>query len=108
ARLIEVGSGYSTAVTLDTNELFLENSIHVTCIDPHPELLLSLLKPGDRERITVIGTKVQDVDAAMFDSLSAGDVLFLDSTHVSKVDSDVNFLLFDVLPRLKPGVWIHF
>ncbi len=34
-------------------------------------------------------------------------MLFIDSTHVSKVGSDVNFLFFEVLPRLRPGVHVH-
>jgi hypothetical protein len=34
-------------------------------------------------------------------------VLFIDSSHVSKTGSDVNFLYLEVLPRLAPGVWIH-
>ncbi len=43
----------------------------------------------------------------LFDVLEAGDILFIDSSHVSKVGSDVNLLFFDVLPRLRPGVWVH-
>ena len=31
-----------------------------------------------------------------------------DSTHVSKLDSDVNRLFFEILPRLNPGVFVHF
>jgi hypothetical protein len=42
-----------------------------------------------------------------FDQLSSNDVLFIDSSHVSKTGSDVNYLYFEVLPRLKKGVKIH-
>ena len=42
------------------------------------------------------------------EALEAGDFLFVDSSHVSKTGSDVNFIFFEVLPRLKPGVIIHF
>lgn len=107
-RIIEVGSGHSSCVTLDTNELFFENSIKCTFIEPYPKLLKSLLKPGDEDRINLIGTRVQDVDLAVFDALEANDILFIDSTHVSKTGSDVNYLFFEVLPRLNPGVHIHF
>lgn len=107
-RIIEVGSGHSSCVTLDTNELFFGNAIDCTFIEPFPKLLNSLLKPGDAERIKLIGTRVQDVDLAVFDSLEANDILFIDSTHVSKTGSDVNYLFFEVLPRVKPGVFIHF
>ena len=51
--------------------------------------------------------KVEDVDLAFFDHLEAGDILFIDSSHVSKVGSDVNFLFFEVIPRLKRGVMVH-
>lgn len=41
-KIIEVGSGYSSCVILDTNELFFNNAI--SCIDPYPELLYSLIQ----------------------------------------------------------------
>jgi len=44
----------------------------------------------------------------IFDALSSNDILFIDSTHVSKTGSDVNRILFDILPRLSRGVFIHF
>jgi predicted O-methyltransferase YrrM len=106
-RLVEVGCGYSSAVTLDTNDLFLGGRTALTFIEPHPELLRSLLRPGDADRITVLGRPVQEVPLAVFEPLGPGDVLFIDSTHVSKVGSDVNHLYHEVLPRLRPGVLVH-
>jgi hypothetical protein len=107
-RIIEVGSGFSSCVTLDTNELFFGGSIETTFIEPFPELLLSLLKKPDRQRMSIIPTRLQDVDLSVFDALQANDILFIDSTHVSKIDSDVNRIVFDILPGLAPGVHIHF
>ena len=43
----------------------------------------------------------------MFEKLEAGDVLFIDSSHVAKTGSDVNYLFFEVLPRLRRGVRVH-
>jgi hypothetical protein len=43
----------------------------------------------------------------MFEALEAGDILFIDSSHVSKLGSDVHYLMFEVLPALRPGVWVH-
>jgi hypothetical protein len=106
-RLIEVGSGYTSALTLDTNERFLHNQIECTFIEPYPELLLSLISEGDKARTRVIPTRLQDVPLALFDSLEAGDILFIDSTHVAKVNSDVNYLFFEIIPRLAPGTMIH-
>lgn len=107
-QIIEVGSGYSSAVILDVVERLLDWSVGCTFIDPYPELFESLLRPGDRERIEVFPCCVQDVDLAVFDRLEAGDVLFIDSTHVVKTDSDVVHHVTRVLPRLKPGVLVHF
>lgn len=53
-KIIEVGSGYSSCISLDTNELFFDNSIDLTFIEPYPELLLSLLKEGDLDRVKLL------------------------------------------------------
>jgi len=70
-------------------------------------LLHSLITDQDRSRITVVARNVQDVAPAVFEELSAGDILFIDSSHVSKTNSDVNYLFFDILPRLPSGVYVH-
>lgn len=108
-KIIEIGSGHSSALMLDTNELFMNNSISTTFIEPFPEeRLLNVLRPEDKKGATVLQAFVQDVDTELFQSLEANDILFVDSSHVSKVDSDVNHIFFNILPRLKPGVLIHF
>ena len=35
------------------------------------------------------------------------DILFIDSSHVANIGSDVNYYLFEILPVLKSGVYIH-
>ena len=107
-RLIEVGCGYSSAMILDTNELCLGNTMRVTFIEPYPQLLHDLVKPSDKDYITVVPSRLQDLNPTFFEQLESNDILFIDSTHVSKVNSDVNFIFFEVLPRLKTGVYIHF
>jgi hypothetical protein len=57
--------------------------------------------------VTLLSQPVQQVDRAVFDRLEAGDVLFIDSSHVTKIGSDVNLLLLEVVPRLRPGVNVH-
>jgi predicted O-methyltransferase YrrM len=106
-RIIEVGSGYSSAMMLDTNELYCAKSIQCTFIEPYPELLHSLLRADDRQRVEILPIRVQDVALARFEALEAGDILFIDSTHVARPGGDVNYLYFEVLPRLKPGVLVH-
>jgi predicted O-methyltransferase YrrM len=107
-RIIEVGSGFSSAAILDTNDLFFDGAASCTFIEPYPDRLRRLLRPGDDARHRVIDTPVQQVPLDAFDELDAGDVLFIDSSHVSKIGSDVNRLVFEVLPRLRPGVLVHF
>lgn len=105
-RLIEIGSGHSTCVILDTNRIFLNSHIQITSIEPHANLLHSLINKSN-DKITVIESKLQDTDLEIFDQLTAGDILFIDSTHLAKVGSDVNCIFFEVLPRIKPGVIVH-
>lgn len=107
-RIIEIGSGFSSAVMLDTNELFFNNEIDLTFIDPYAERLISILTPEDKERVKLIETDVQLIPLNIFQELESGDILFVDSTHVAKTGSDVNYILFEILPVLKSGVLIHF
>jgi Methyltransferase domain len=107
-RIIEIGSGFSSAVILDTNDLFLDGSVSGTFIEPHPERLLSLFTERDRQQQTLLAAPVQDVDLGLFQELGANDILFVDSSHVSKVHSDVNWILFEILPRLADNVLIQF
>ena len=104
ARVIEVGSGHSSLLMADVSKRFLGGSMHITCIEPYPEPFLQRADCGiDR----LVQARVQDVPLEEFDALAAGDVLFIDSSHVSKAGSDVNHLFFEVLPRLASGVRIH-
>lgn len=105
-RIIEIGSGFSSAMMLDTKDLFL-NDTSLTFIEPYPALLYSLFKEKDKQQCKVFDTKVQNVDIEEFKKLEANDILFIDSSHVSKTGSDVNYELFKILPNLKSGVIIH-
>lgn len=107
-RIVEIGSGYSSALMLDVNEIYFQNAIQLTFIDPDNKRISKLLKEGDWDTISYLKSRVQDVDLDVFSQLQANDVLFIDSSHVSKVGSDLNYLLFKVLPILQKGVIIHF
>jgi predicted O-methyltransferase YrrM len=107
-RIIEVGSGFSSALMLDVNDTVLEGKAHLTFIEPFPTRLRRLLQETDIGKTNLIETPVQGVALKEFEKLTRGDILFIDSSHVSKVGSDLNFLLFEVLPRLKAGVVVHF
>lgn len=106
-RVIEVGSGFSSAAMLDVARAYFPGQVSLTFIDPDPVRLNALLDATDRTSCRVLESRVQDVPAVEFEALAENDILFVDSSHVSKIGSDVNYLLFDVFPRLKPGVLIH-
>ena len=106
-RLIEVGCGYSSAAVLDANELFFDNTISLTFVEPDTRVLRSLLKPGDDVRCEILEQPVQDVLLNRFRELAAGDFLLIDSSHIAKLGSDVNHLIFNVLPVLASGIYIH-
>jgi hypothetical protein len=104
ARVIEVGSGYSSLLMADVNVRFLDGAADITCIEPYPRPFLRRPVAGISR---LIESKVQQVPLATFQALGAGDVLFIDSSHVSKTGSDVNTLFLTVLPVLRPGVRVH-
>ena len=107
-RVIEVGSGFSTACWLDSfDTLGLDGEIQ--CVEPYPDRVRELCQPDlDGGRIAMHEKPVQSIPPAFFDVLQKNDVLFIDSTHVTKSGSDVNHLVFRVLPRLAPGILVHF
>ncbi|HVZ50147.1 MAG TPA: class I SAM-dependent methyltransferase [Gemmatimonadaceae bacterium] len=108
-RVIEVGSGASTLyidAALSANRAAGAAEPRLTCIEPFPNDALRARLAASRAELMV--REVQDAGVEPFAELERGDVLFIDSTHVSRTDSDVNFLVLDVLPRLAPGVVVHF
>lgn len=107
-KIIEVGSGFSSALMLDTNTLFFENKIALHFIEPYPERLQSLMTDSDKKQVKIIVKKIQEVPLDFFGTLENGDILFIDSSHVSKCGSDLNYILFEILPVLNKGVFIHF
>jgi hypothetical protein len=72
-------------------------------IEPHPSDRLKQLS-----QVNLIQSPVQTIPMETFESLERNDVLFIDSSHTVKPAGDVNFLVLEVLPRLKPGVVVHF
>jgi hypothetical protein len=107
-RIVEIGSGFSSAVMLDTVERFFSRRPEMIFIEPYPDRLRSLLRTNDENQVAIIEKKIQEVPSEIFSSLEAGDFLFIDSSHVLKCNSDVQLLLFEILPHLPAGVFVHF
>lgn len=100
ARIVEIGSGHSTrfiARAIADGKL----ATRLTAIDPAPRASLSGLQ------IDWLRMPLQRVDSMTFASLAAGDVLFVDSSHVLVPGSDVDLILNHIWPRLPSGVLVH-
>lgn len=107
-RVVEIGSGFTSFVTLDTREHHDTGIEEFTLIEPYPQRLDQRLKPHDHTFCDIRRIPLQEIELELFASLQPGDLLFIDSTHVCKSGSDVLFAFCEILPRLATGVRIHF
>ena len=106
-RIIEVGSGFTSVLAVDVCGQFLKPQPQMYFLDPFPERLHALFQQNNQADVFIMEKPVQQADKNLFLKLEAKDFLFIDSSHVSKIGSDVNFLFFEVLPSLKKGVIVH-
>ena len=70
--------------------------------------MVEVLYPVVDGDVKLIREKVEHLDYSIFKNLEKNDILFIDSSHVVKVNSDVLYEFRDVLPILKSGVRVHF
>ena len=105
-RIIEVGSGFSTKMMLNSiNKNKDEDSNYnceLTCIEPFEYKQIEGLP------ITLLKEKVESLDIKIFKELKNDDILFIDSSHIIRPQGDVLFEIQQILPELNPGVLIHF
>lgn len=103
-RILEVGSGVSTycMVQAATRNATEGHPASITCIEPYPSDWLATAP------VRLIRERVETVPQDVFDELGSGDLLFIDSTHTVRTGGDVTHIVLEVLPRLKPGVVVHF
>lgn len=107
-RLFEIGSGFSTRLSAQACRVNAErggSACELVAFEPYPSEVLRAGFPG-LTRLEPV--KAQDIPRSEFARLEAGDILFIDSSHVLKVGSDVQVEILEILPRLKPGVVVHF
>ena len=103
AIVLEIGSGFSTHIALRAAQ---QNGVtQVRCIEPYPTATLQAI--GDQLSQLLV-QRVQDVPMDFYRDLRSGDIVFVDTTHVSKLGGDLHHILFHVLPALPDGVLIHF
>lgn len=104
-KIIEIGSGKSTLMALAAIQKNAEEdsqyNCELTCVEPYANPWLE--KTGakiERSRVELLGTD-------FFEQLSAGDILFIDSSHVVRAQNDVIFEYLELLPTLKSDVYVH-
>lgn len=112
ARIIEIGSGGSTKIIAAALKMnFIENSqkSQLISIEPYPKDFLKDFANVSKDflEFSLLTQKVEAVDLSVFESLQTNDILFVDSSHVFKSGSDVEFEFLQVYPRLKTGVLVH-
>jgi len=95
-KIIEIGSGVSTYIMMGAG------AKNITCVEPYPSNFLK-----KNTNIKLVKKKLQHCDEKIFEDLSHGDFLFIDSTHTLKIGSDISKIYLDIMPKLKPGVIIH-
>lgn len=104
-KIIEVGSGHSTLMAINAikqNQISDEayKCDHI-CIEPYENKWL------EKTNVKIIRNMVEDIDMSLFKSLKAGDIMFIDSTHMIRPQGDVLFEYLELLPQLNSGVIIH-
>jgi predicted O-methyltransferase YrrM len=98
---LEIGSGVTTLFAARAKrDHRLPTSI--VSIDPNPRTWV------DHVCDRIIRQPFETTDPAMFKELRPGDIVFMDGSHRTFMNSDVTVFMLDVLPLLKPGVIIHF
>ncbi len=109
SRMIEIGSGLTTTLSAQAIRKNQEEDSSYRCeftaVEPFPVRLDQAALPPD---FKLIQQPVQQVPLSTFSSLGENDILFIDSSHVCRTGSDVNYEILEILPRLNPGVLIHF
>ncbi len=106
-RIVEVGCGFTSlllASAMRRNAAEGAGGEHIG-IEPYPS---PFVKDGVPGMTQLIQAPVQKAPFELFRSLQAGDILFIDSSHVVSMDSDVLYECLRILPELAPGVLIHF
>lgn len=107
-KIFEIGSGNSTYLfaqaILKNKEEHNDYECELVAIEPYPN---NILKTGFAGLSKLIPKKVQDISLSEFKKLTENDILFIDSSHVLKIGSDVQYEYLEILPRLKKGVLVH-
>jgi Methyltransferase domain len=107
SRVLELGSGFSTLVLARACRANAREGhpVELHTVDPGAEVNVPADLPGLTSKRTLVA---QDIPMEEFTQLRSGDILLVDTSHTVKIGGEVVHIVLDVLPRLAPGVWVHF
>ena len=97
---IEIGSGNSTKFA------------HKAIIDHNLSTKIISIDPCPRAEVTNICDEnirepVENINLEIFDQLERNDILYIDNSHRVFMNSDVTAFFLDIIPILKPGVFVE-
>lgn len=106
ATVMEIGSGQSSFVSARALEMNRKSGhgSALVCVEPYP---MDVLKQGFDGHTRLVEKKAEELGVGFFERLKPNDILFIDSSHVSKIGGDVNFIYLELLPKLNNGVIVH-
>jgi Methyltransferase domain len=99
--IVEVGGGWQTRIAQMACE---KNGMgRILCVDPNPSEFL-----GAVQGIELVKRRVQDLETGFFNTvLRDGDILFIDSSHTVKHDSDCLHMYLRILPTLDAHITVQ-
>lgn len=102
-KMIEIGGGDSTLIAMRAVEANRAegHDCKFICIEPYPRPFLLEANWPDYDLVIEL---VQDIPVSEF---SDAEIVFIDSSHVSKLGSDVNYEMLEILPHTPVGCFIH-
>jgi len=104
-KILEIGSGNSTKIArtaLARNKDESGGQCEHICVEPYEQAWLEELKG-----IRVIRSPIEDCPFDWSNELDAGDLLFVDSSHMIRPQGDVLKEYLEIFPQLKAGVVVH-
>jgi hypothetical protein len=98
---LEIGSGVTTLFAARAKRDH-QLPTRIISIDPNPRAAV------DARCDEVLRKPFEMSDLDVFERLQPGDIVFMDGSHRTFMNSDVTVFMLDVLPKLAPGVIVHF
>ena len=109
AQVVEIGAGWSTLLALRALRANRADGAEgrLVSVEPYPYEFVRAAVDRTSEIAELRDVPVQDLPLDVFEALGPGDILFLDSSHVLRIGSDVQYVFLEILPRLRAGVLVH-